>query len=196
MKYRKNGTDAVCGQCDLCGGELRRGERYYRISGENVCRGCLAYDGRKDIRAWLFTIGRNTFYSHCRKRGRAVSWEELREKYEAGGYTYMQLAKEYGVSVQSVGRHARKENWVSGCRNERRRRAESRACLLEMTRALMRGAKRAAEEAEKGEACTKELKELAGILQTLAGLEKELGGGTAVQTVQVLMGEGVRELSE
>ena len=51
-------------------------------------------------------------------------------------------------------------------------------------------------EAEKGEACTKELKELAGILQTLAGLEKELGGGTAVQTVQVRMGEGVRELSE
>ena len=39
-------------------------------------------------------------------------------------------------------------------------------------------------------------KELAGILQTLAGLEKELGGGTAAQTVQVLMGEGVRELSE
>ena len=34
------------------------------------------YDGRKDIRAWLFTIGRNTFYSHCRTRGRAVSWEE------------------------------------------------------------------------------------------------------------------------
>ena len=122
----------------------------------------------------------------------AAPWEELREKYEAGGYTYMQLAKEYGVSVQTVGRHARKENWVSGCRNERRRRAESRDCLLEMTRALMRGAKRAAEEAEKGEACTKELKELAGILQTLAGLEKELGGGTAVQTVQVLMGEGVR----
>ena len=116
----------------------------------------------------------------------AAPWEELREKYEAGGYTYMQLAKEYGVSVQTVGRHARKENWVSGCRNERRRRAESRDCLLEMTRALMRGAKRAAEEAEKGEACTKELKELAGILQTLAGLEKELGGGTAAQTVQVL----------
>lgn len=58
------------------------------------------------------------------------------------------------------------------------------------------GAKRAAEEAEKGEACTKELKELAGILQTLAGLEKELGGGTATQTVQVLMGEEVRALSE
>ena len=52
------------------------------------------------------------------------------------------------------------------------------------------------DRAEKGEACTKELKELAGILQTLAGLEKELGGGTATQTVQVLMGEEVRALSE
>jgi DNA recombination protein RmuC len=35
-----------------------------------------------------------------------------------------------------------------------------------------------------------------GVSQTLAGLEKELGGGTAAQTVQVLLGEGVRELSE
>ena len=58
------------------------------------------------------------------------------------------------------------------------------------------GADAGREEAEKGEACTKELKELAGILQTLAGLEKELGGGTAAQTVQVLMGEEVRALSE
>ena len=29
----------MCGQCDLCGGELRRGERYYRISGENGVQG-------------------------------------------------------------------------------------------------------------------------------------------------------------
>lgn len=26
------------------------------------------YDGRKDIRAWLFTIARNTYYSHLRKQ--------------------------------------------------------------------------------------------------------------------------------
>lgn len=28
------------------------------------------FDGRKDIRAWLFTIGRNTYLSHCKKQSR------------------------------------------------------------------------------------------------------------------------------
>lgn len=35
------------------------------------------FDGSKDIRAWLFTIARNIYYSHCRARKRAVSQEEL-----------------------------------------------------------------------------------------------------------------------
>ena len=44
MRYRRinEKRDAVCGVCDLCGRDLRCGERYYRVSGENVCRGCLA----------------------------------------------------------------------------------------------------------------------------------------------------------
>lgn len=32
----------VWAECDLCGGEIRRGDRYYRVAGENVCRKCLA----------------------------------------------------------------------------------------------------------------------------------------------------------
>ncbi len=36
-----------------------------------------SYDGRKDIRAWLFTIARNTYYTHCRK-------EKLYADYEVG----------------------------------------------------------------------------------------------------------------
>ena len=41
MRYRRinEKQDAVCGVCDLCGRDLRCGERYYRVSGENVCRG-------------------------------------------------------------------------------------------------------------------------------------------------------------
>ncbi len=27
-----------------------------------------SFDGRKDIRAWLFTIARNTYYTYCRRR--------------------------------------------------------------------------------------------------------------------------------
>ncbi len=35
------------------------------------------FDGSKDIRAWLFTIARNAFYSHCRAQKRTVSQDEL-----------------------------------------------------------------------------------------------------------------------
>lgn len=35
------------------------------------------FDGSQDIRAWLFTIARNCYYSHCRKRKKTVSQEEL-----------------------------------------------------------------------------------------------------------------------
>ena len=57
MRYRKNGVDAVWGACDLCGKELRRGERYYRVSGENVCKGCLAEFAAQILAAYEVTGG-------------------------------------------------------------------------------------------------------------------------------------------
>lgn len=36
------------------------------------------FDGSKDIRAWLFTIARNTYYTHCRRQSRYAD-EELSE---------------------------------------------------------------------------------------------------------------------
>ena len=38
-----------------------------------------SFDGSKDIRAWLFTIAKNTFYSECRKR-KWISDDELPEE--------------------------------------------------------------------------------------------------------------------
>ena len=35
------------------------------------------FDGSKDIRAWLFTIARNTWYSYCRAHNRTVPQDEL-----------------------------------------------------------------------------------------------------------------------
>lgn len=36
-----------------------------------------SYDGRKDIRAWLFTIAKNTYYTYCRHKN--ISIEEIKE---------------------------------------------------------------------------------------------------------------------
>lgn len=42
------------------------------------------FDGSKDIRAWLFTIARNAWYSHCRAHKRTVSAEELPQELPGG----------------------------------------------------------------------------------------------------------------
>ena len=36
-----------------------------------------SYDGRQDIRAWLFAIARNCYYSYCRRQSRSTSLEGL-----------------------------------------------------------------------------------------------------------------------
>ncbi len=35
------------------------------------------FDGSKDVRAWLFTIARNAWYSYCRAHKRIISAEDL-----------------------------------------------------------------------------------------------------------------------
>ena len=35
------------------------------------------FDGSKELRAWLFTIARNAWYSHCRAHKRTLSQEDL-----------------------------------------------------------------------------------------------------------------------
>ena len=39
-----------------------------------------SYDGRKDIRAWLFTIARNTYFTYCKREKIYVEWEPPTEK--------------------------------------------------------------------------------------------------------------------
>lgn len=39
------------------------------------------FDGRKDILAWLFTIARNTFISHCRRQ-KHLTEQPVAERYE------------------------------------------------------------------------------------------------------------------
>ena len=39
--YEEDGC-CTAAECDLCGGEIYRGRRYYRINGQTVCPDCLA----------------------------------------------------------------------------------------------------------------------------------------------------------
>ncbi len=48
-----------------------------------------SFDGSKDIRAWLFTIAKNTYYSHCRKQKHYVD-ESLEENLEDSGVSFTQ----------------------------------------------------------------------------------------------------------
>lgn len=42
------------------------------------------FDGSKDIRAWLFTIARNAWYSYCRAHKRTISTEDLPQELPSG----------------------------------------------------------------------------------------------------------------
>lgn len=39
-----------------------------------------SYDGRKDIRAWLFTIAKNTYYTHYNRQKKLTSYDSKQEE--------------------------------------------------------------------------------------------------------------------
>ena len=60
---------SMCTDAELC--EEIAQETFYKAF-KNVEK----FDGRKDIRAWLFTIAKNSYISYLRKHGRTVSLED------------------------------------------------------------------------------------------------------------------------
>ena len=38
------------------------------------------YDGKQDVRAWLFTVARNAYYDHCRRAKHAAPLEDAETK--------------------------------------------------------------------------------------------------------------------
>lgn len=48
-----------------------------------------SFDGTRDIKAWLFTIARNTYYSHCRKQ-KFYTEEALEENIADTGVSFTQ----------------------------------------------------------------------------------------------------------
>mgnify|MGYP004524348299 CR=1 FL=1 len=127
-------------------------------------------------------------------------WKEVRAKYESGEGSYRQLAEEYGVSRTTVLRHARLERWISQKRNSKARQRDRMERMRETAEVLLEATKLKLKQEGYEGLEIKELKELAGILHTLAGLEKTLCDGAAESapretTVRVVMDKEVEELS-
>jgi RNA polymerase sigma-70 factor (ECF subfamily) len=57
-----------------------------------------SFDGSKDIRAWLFTIARNTFLSECRKR-KWIADEELSEEIPAAEGDFIEVISDKETAV-------------------------------------------------------------------------------------------------
>ena len=43
-------------------------------------KGLEHYDGKQDVRAWLFTVARNAYYDHCRRAKHAAPLEDAEAK--------------------------------------------------------------------------------------------------------------------
>ena len=64
----------------FCRGLTQDGALAEEIAQETFFKALKAadkFDGSKDIRAWLFTIARNAWYSYCRAHKRTLSQEDL-----------------------------------------------------------------------------------------------------------------------
>ena len=104
------------------------------------------------------------------------------------------------MTERAVSQHARDEDWSGNRRWSRQKRMETRTCLANVARQLNRATASAAERMELGEADVKEIKELAGLLQALVGLEKAMEPpekkGTKAAAVRVVLSGEAEELSQ
>ena len=52
------------------------------------------FDGRKDIRAWLFVIAKNTYFSYCRRKRHDADWTEYENIVDVGVHFAENLVNE------------------------------------------------------------------------------------------------------
>ena len=64
---------ALCGRADTA--EKLTQETFFK-----ALDGLKGFDGKRDVRAWLFTVARNCYYDHCRKARHAAPLEDAETK--------------------------------------------------------------------------------------------------------------------
>ena len=104
------------------------------------------------------------------KRGR-IPWAEIRREYEQGGTSYAGLGRRYGVCANTIGEHARRENWQGRSREEKKK-LSAEGWMTAAVRQLRRSIEESVKDGEG--VSVKEWKELTAMLRELLNLEQAI----------------------
>ena len=128
------------------------------------------------------------------KKEKIIPWAEIQKEYEQGGGSYAGLGRRYGLSASTVGRHARRENWMGRSREEKKQLSMEN-WLAEAARQLRRNIEETAKNEE--EVSVKELKEMTVMLRELVNLEQTLSDteDAGENRLQIVMDEAADRCS-
>lgn len=105
--------------------------------------GLKDYDDRQDVRAWLFTVARNAYYSHCRRTKRTAPLEDA-ETAPADTPDIAQLLVDRDAAFTVIGnvRWKRKASFAAGSWPGSRSPGPMRRCGRRSARCAQRAARR------------------------------------------------------
>ena len=119
---------------------------------------------------------------------KSVPWSRMRKEYE-GGETQAVLAERYGVSVSSVSRRARLENWG------RRGSVMGRGGTMEEVSQMLLNAARTTLLCPQSELSVRDMKDLAALVREVQAMRDAQRGRDEGETVRVVLEGEVEEWS-
>lgn len=124
------------------------------------------------------------------KKGEAF-WRRVREAYERGEGSQMELAARFGVNRQTVQTHAKAEGWIKGGR-----KAPPAPDMREVTERLSEAAMREIGRLEEEETDVKTIRDLTALVKELNQLMKSAAGEDGESTVRVQWDEETERWSQ
>ena len=120
-----------------------------------------------------------------------VFWRRVREAYERGEGSQMELAARFGVNRQTVQTHAKAEGWIKGGR-----KAPPAPDMREVTERLSEAAMREIGRLEEEEMDVKTIRDLTALVKELNQLMKSAAGEGGESTVRVQWDEEAERWSQ
>lgn len=124
------------------------------------------------------------------KKGEAF-WRRVREAYERGEGSQMELAARFGVNRQTVQTHAKAEGWIKGGR-----KAPPAPDMRKVTERLSEAAMREIGRLEEEETDVKTIRDLTALVKELNQLMKSAAGEGGESTVRVQWDEEAERWSQ